>query len=128
MLDEDNNNKNDFSSETRSEVDIEKVSIKAKDSPKFDRFEKSEDLDTESRSVEAVYTVPVTVSALLGTVKMPVSEILKLRRGAVVELERRVGDPIDILINNRLVARGEIIIIEEKLGITMTEIIKLNRD
>lgn len=120
MADEGNNN--NFSPDKRADGDIGKAS------PTFDSFEKPEALDGEARSVEAVYTVPVTVSALLGTAKMPVSDILRLRRGAVVELERRVGDPIDILINNRLVARGEIIVIDEKLGITMTEIIKLNKD
>ena len=74
--------------------------------------------------VTAVYNVPVQVSAVLGRATMPVSQLLKLGRGAVVELDRRVGESIDIFVNNRLIARGEVVVIEERLGITMTEIIK----
>ena len=74
--------------------------------------------------LQAVYNVPVQVSAVLGKASMPVNQLLKLGRGAVVELDRRVGESIDILVNNRLVARGEVVIVEDRLGITMTEIIK----
>src|ERR1700744_309360 len=73
---------------------------------------------------EAVYDVPVTVSAVLGKSGMEVSELLKLGRGTVVELDRKVGEAIDIYVNNRLVARGEVVLVEDRLGVTMTEIIK----
>lgn len=72
----------------------------------------------------AVYEVDVEVTAVLGTALMPVSQILKLGRGAVVELNRRVGEDIDLHANNRLVARGEIVVVEDRLGVTMTEIVK----
>lgn len=75
----------------------------------------------------AVYDVPVTISAVLGKASMPVSQLLKLGRGAVVELDRKVGEPIDIFVNNKLVARGEVVIVDNQLGITMTEIIKANK-
>jgi flagellar motor switch protein FliN/FliY len=55
---------------------------------------------------------------------MPVGELLKLAPGAVLELDRKVGEAIDILVNNRLVARGEVVLVEDRLGVTMTEIIK----
>lgn len=74
--------------------------------------------------LEAVYDVPVTVSAVLGKSSMEVSELLKLGRGTIVELDRKVGEAIDIYVNNRLVARGEVVLVEERLGVTMTEIIK----
>ncbi|MCA3249798.1 MAG: flagellar motor switch protein FliN [Holosporaceae bacterium] len=72
----------------------------------------------------AVYEIPVQISAVLGRATMKVSQLLKLGRGAVVELDRKVGEAIDIYVNNRLVARGEVVIVEDRLGITMTEIIK----
>lgn len=75
-------------------------------------------------SLEAVYDIPVQVSAVLGQTEMAVSQLLKLGRGAVVELDRKVGEPVDIYVNNRLVARGEVVIVEDKIGITMTEIIR----
>ena len=75
-------------------------------------------------SLEAIYDIPVQISVVLGTSEMQVSQLLKLGRGAVVELDRKVGEPVDVYVNNRLIARGEVVIVEDKIGITMTEIIK----
>jgi flagellar motor switch protein FliN len=77
-----------------------------------------------SAALEAVYNVPVQVAAVLGRTTMPVSQLLRLGRGAVVKLDRRVGEPIDIYVNNRLVARGEVMVVDEQLTVTMTEIIR----
>jgi flagellar motor switch protein FliN/FliY len=74
--------------------------------------------------VTAIYDIPVQISAVLGRSSMKVSQLLKLGRGAVVELDRKVGEAIDIYVNNRLVARGEVVVVEDRLGITMTEIVK----
>ena len=74
--------------------------------------------------LEAIYDIPVQVSAVLGRATMQVSQLLKLGRGAVVELDRKVGEAVDIYVNNRLVARGEVVVVEDRLGITMTEIVK----
>jgi flagellar motor switch protein FliN/FliY len=79
---------------------------------------------TSAKDLEAVYDIPVQVSAVLGKANMQVSQLLKLGRGAVVELDRKVGEAIDIYVNNRLVARGEVVVVEDRLGVTMTEIIK----
>jgi len=76
------------------------------------------------KDLEAVFEVPVKVSAVLGSASMPVHQLLKLGRGAVIELDRRIGESIDIYVNNLLVARGEVVMVEDRLGITMTEIIK----
>jgi flagellar motor switch protein FliN/FliY len=78
--------------------------------------------------LEAVFDVPVQVSAVLGRARMEVGELLKLGPGMVLELDRRVGEAIDIYVNNRLVARGEVVLVEDKLGVTMTEIIKADRN
>ncbi len=80
-----------------------------------------------AKDLEAVYDIPVQLSAVLGKASMQVSQLLKLGRGAVVELDRKVGEAIDIYVNNRLVARGEVVVVEERLGVTMTEIIKSDR-
>ena len=77
-----------------------------------------------AQELDAIYNIPVQLSAVLGKTTMQVSQLLKLGRGAVVELDRKVGEAIDIYVNNRLVARGEVVFVEERLGITMTEIIK----
>ncbi|MBT3660291.1 MAG: flagellar motor switch protein FliN [Rhodospirillaceae bacterium] len=85
------------------------------------------DLPRGAKDLEAVYDIPVQVSAVLGKSTMQVSQLLKLGRGAVVELDRKVGEAIDIYVNNRLVARGEVVVVEDRLGVTMTEIIKTDR-
>jgi len=80
------------------------------------------------RELEAIYDIPVTVSAVLGRSTMQVSQLLKLGRGAVVELDRKLGEAIEIYVNNRLVARGEVVMVDDtRLGVTMTEIVKTER-
>jgi len=77
--------------------------------------------------LEAVFDVPVKVSAVLGRARMEINDLLKIGPGTVLELDRKVGEAIDIYVNDRLVARGEVVLVEEKLGVTMTEIIKAER-
>jgi flagellar motor switch protein FliN/FliY len=81
-----------------------------------------------AHELEAVYNIPVTVSVVLGKATMEVTQLLKLSRGAVVELDRKLGEAVDIYANNRLVARGEVVMIDDThLGVTMTEIIKTDQ-
>ena len=77
--------------------------------------------------MEAVFDVPVRVSAILGRSKMKVADLLKINTGTVIELDRKIGEAIDIYVNNRLVARGEVVLVEDKLGVTMTEVIKAEK-
>ena len=86
------------------------------------------DKPRSAQDLEAVYDIPVRVSAVLGKSSMQVNELLKLGRGAVVELDRKVGEAIDIYVNDRLVARGEVVVVDDRLGITMTEIIKTQKN
>ena len=88
----------------------------------------SEPASRSAADLEAVFDVPVKVSAVLGRSRMEVGELLKLGPGAVLELDRKVGEAIDIYVNDRLIARGEVVLVEDKLGVTMTEIIKAERN
>jgi len=85
------------------------------------------DLKRTAADLDAVFDVAVNVSAVLGKSTMEVSQLLKLGRGTVVELDRKIGEAIDIYVNDRLVARGEVVLVEDRLGITMTEIVKGDR-
>ena len=80
--------------------------------------------DKSASDLAPVFDVPVNISAVLGKAHMSVAQLLKLNRGSVLELDRKVGEAIDIFVNNRLVARGEVVVVEDRLGVTMTEIIK----
>ena len=80
--------------------------------------------DKTASDLAPVFDVPVNISAVLGKATMSVAQLLKLGAGTVLELDRKVGEAIDIYVNNRLVARGEVVVVDERLGVTMTEIIK----
>lgn len=98
---------------------------------KLDEFQPTPDAPPPPDGVErsaadlaAVYDVPVHIQAVLGRASIEVASLLRLNRGSVIELDRKVGEAIDIYVNNRLVARGEVVVVDERLGVTMTEIIK----
>jgi flagellar motor switch protein FliN len=74
--------------------------------------------------LEALYDVPVKVQAVLGRTRIPIGELLQLSYGSIVELDRRVGEPVDIYVNNRLIARGEVVLIENSLGVTLIELVR----
>ena len=91
---------------------------------KFGSNETDFDIPGSTSDLEAVYEIPVKVSAILGKAQMKVSQLMKLSKGTIIELDRKVGEAIDIYVNNNLVARGEVVVVDDKLGITMTEIVK----
>ncbi|MFZ0268512.1 flagellar motor switch protein FliN [Caulobacter sp.] len=80
--------------------------------------------DKIASDLAPVFDVPVNISAVLGRAHMSVAQLLQLQAGSILELDRKVGEAIDIYVNNRLVARGEVVVVDERLGVTMTEIIK----
>jgi flagellar motor switch protein FliN/FliY len=79
-----------------------------------------------SGNLDRVLRIPVTLKVLLGTASMPIFQLTKLGRGAVIPLDRRVGEPVDVMINGRIIARGEIVVLDDegsRFGITLTEMI-----
>jgi flagellar motor switch protein FliN/FliY len=80
--------------------------------------------DKTAADLAPVFGVPVHISAVLGRASLSVAQLLQLGQGSVLELDRKVGEAIDIYVNNRLVARGEVVVVDDRLGVTMTEIIK----
>ena len=118
-------------SDTDSKLPLPDLESSAEVTPPFDPGALMHEAETANRSaadLEAVFDVPVKVSAVLGRARMEVGDLLKLGPGSVLELDRKVGEAIDIYVNNRLVARGEVVLVEDKLGVTMTEIIKTERN
>lgn len=77
--------------------------------------------------LEAVFDVPVKVHAVLGRSRMEIGELMRLKTGDVIDLDRRVGEPVDMFVNNRLIARGEVVLIDNGLGVTLTEIVRQER-
>jgi flagellar motor switch protein FliN/FliY len=75
---------------------------------------------------ETILRIPVTVQVVLGTTTMPVANLMKLGRGAVIALDQRVGEPVNVVVNGRIVARGEVVVVDEassRFGVSLTEIV-----
>jgi len=78
----------------------------------------------QGKNLDLLMNVRLKVTAELGTCKMLVKDILKLSAGSIVELDRVAGGPVDLLVNDRLVARGEVVAIDENFGVRITELIE----
>lgn len=78
----------------------------------------------DAANIEVLMHVPLQVTAELGTCKMSVAEVLKLGTGSIVELDRLAGGPVDLLVNNKLIARGEVVAVDENFGVRVTELIQ----
>jgi len=124
MSDDAPKNEENASDEAKKGMNLNEIQSDLKDNEDGQDWEMGEPM---ANDVTAIYDIPVQISAVLGRSSMPVNQLLKLGRGAVVELDRKVGEAIDIYVNNRLVARGEVVVVEDKLGITMTEIVKSDK-
>lgn len=80
---------------------------------------------------EAILSIPVTVQVVLGATTMPVASLMKLGRGAVISLDQKVGDPVNIVVNGRVIARGEVVVVDEdsaRYGVSLIEIVASSRD
>lgn len=86
----------------------------------------SSDLMGDERNLDTILGIPVNIQVVLGSATMLVANLLKLGRGAVIPLNHRVGEPVDIVVNGRVVARGEVVVVEDdnsRFGVSLTEII-----
>ncbi|MFZ5616910.1 MAG: flagellar motor switch protein FliN [Pseudomonadota bacterium] len=84
----------------------------------------SDDTAPRRPMLESIYDIPVKVTAVLGKTRMNIAELMSLDAGSIIELDRRVGEPIDLYVNDRLIARGELVMVDGVLGVTMTEVVK----
>jgi len=91
----------------------------------------TDDTASGAPNLETILAIPVTVQVVLGTTTMPVASLMKLGRGAIISLDQKVGDPVNVLVNGRVVARGEVVVVDEansRFGVSLTEIVNLPRD
>ena len=82
----------------------------------------------ENIELDAIEDVPVEITVVLGETTIKVEDLLKMGKGAIIELDRKVGEPVELYVNERCVAKGEIVVVDNKIGVTMTEIIKGDKE
>lgn len=80
--------------------------------------------EKQNTAFQALNEVPLKISAVLGETNMTIEQLMKCTQGTIIELEKKVGDAVDIYVNGKIIAKGEIVIVGEKIGITLTEIAK----
>lgn len=110
--------------ENESAENVENDAAQGKEKPKTEQNAPEHNKANREGDPDILYDIPVQVSAVLGKAHMPVHKLLKLTHGSIIELDRRIGEPLDIYVNERLVARGEVVQKGDNFGITMTEIVK----
>jgi len=84
------------------------------------------DAGAGTTNLDLIMRIPVTVKVVLGSATMPVANLTKLGRGAIIPLDRRVGEPVDVVVNGRVIARGEVVVVDEatsRFGISLTEVV-----
>lgn len=91
-------------------------------SAEFDQLEDDSDVGADM-NLDVILDVPVTVSMEIGRTRIPIRNLLQLNQGSVVELDRLAGEPMDVLVNGTLIAHGEVVVVNEKFGIRLTDVI-----
>ncbi|MDZ4843313.1 MAG: FliM/FliN family flagellar motor switch protein [Hyphomicrobium aestuarii] len=87
--------------------------------------------DWGARGHEAIMRIPVSVQIVLGAVRIPVSKLMGMTRGSIIPLDRKIGDLVDVVVNDRIVARGEVVVIDEatdKFGVAVREVVQFSED
>lgn len=75
------------------------------------------------KNIEFILDIPMSVSVFVGSTKMAIRDLLQLAQGSVIELDKLAGEPMEVMVNNKLVARGEVVVVNEKFGIRLTDVV-----
>ncbi len=89
----------------------------------FEEFKEEKKENNSTKDIDFILDIPLELTVQLGMTKMLIKDLLQLGQGSVIELDKLAGEPMEILINNKLVARGEVVVVNEKFGVRLTDII-----
>jgi len=101
---------------------IDDVSAEAENVP-LDKLQSSASSSGDDINLDVILDIPVTISMEIGSTKINIRNLLQLNQGSVVELDRMAGEPLDVVVNGTLIAHGEVVVVNEKFGIRLTDII-----
>ena len=101
--------------------ELEDIGGEGGDLDEIDEMSGGEKVDT--KSLDLILDIPLTVAVELGRSKILINDLLQLGQGSVIELTKLVGEPLEVLVNNKLVARGEVVVVNEKFGVRLTDIV-----
>lgn len=100
--------------------EAEAMTLAAAPAPKAEVKKENKSSD---RNLQLILDIPLKLSVELGRTKMPVSELLNLTQGSVIELNKLAGEPMEVMVNDKLIARGEAVVVNEKFGVRLTDVI-----
>ncbi|MBC8288295.1 MAG: flagellar motor switch protein FliN [Nitrospinae bacterium] len=103
--------------------DIEDIDETGDDDEGVTEAEEAAASNKETKSLDLILDIPLTVTVELGRSKMLINDLLQLGQGSVIELTKLVGEPLEVLVNQKLVARGEVVVVNEKFGVRLTDIV-----
>ncbi len=106
-----------------SENLAEKIETEAPEGKEADKDKSADSAANSQRNLKLILDIPLRVTVELGRTKMAVSDLLNLGQGSVVELSKLAGEPMEVLVNDKLIARGEAVVVNEKFGVRLTDII-----
>ena len=111
----------DENQDSESLEELEDIGGEEGDLDEIDEMSGDEKVDT--KSLDLILDIPLTVAVELGRSKILINDLLQLGQGSVIELTKLVGEPLEVLVNNKLVARGEVVVVNEKFGVRLTDIV-----
>ncbi|MBD9368294.1 flagellar motor switch protein FliN [Xanthomonas sp. XNM01] len=89
----------------------------------FDQLQPESNGELRDLNLDVILDVPVTLSLEVGRVRMPIRNLLQLNQGSVIELERGAGEPLDVYVNGTLIAHGEVVVINDRFGVRLTDVV-----
>lgn len=113
----------DWAAALAEQADVEQGGVEAQPAALDDLRDEARGAGDEERNLEAILDIPVTLSVEIGSTRIAIRNLLQLNQGSVVELDRMAGEPLDVLVNGTLVAHGEVVVVNEKFGIRLTDVI-----
>ena len=119
------NSEQEETRDTESDNKEEQINKENKDSQKadFQQLKAVNNNVSESKNLEFLLEVPLQVSVHVGSTRMLIKDLLQLGQGSIIELNKLAGEPMDVFVNDRLIARGEVVVVNDKFGIRLTDII-----
>ncbi len=118
-----NDDQDDWAAAMAEQADVEQRAALKANPVAFEELQNDSGKATVSPELDVILDIPVSISMEVGRTSITIRNLLQLNQGSVIELDRLAGEPLDVLVNGTLIAHGEVVVVNEKFGIRMTDVI-----